>query len=247
MAVPPRQPYAGEYVFTAFSGTHQDAIRKGIHRLAEAPQRFGMEWKVPYLHIDPADVGRRYERLIRINAQSGKGGMAWVLEQDYGLELPRDLLPELGRAVQAEADRTGAEMSSERIYEIFIRTFVDVKGSVELTGYWPRPDETDPGTVQGDVTLTVNGHERRASAAGNGPVSAFVNALSAIGVDGFTVEGYQEQALGRGADARAVAYVPLRFDDGALRFGVGVDTNIEQAAVRAVVAGLNRRDETLRR
>ena len=235
-----RQPYSGQYVFTAFSGSHQDAIRKGMHKLDEAPGKFGTQWKVPYLHVDPADLGRRFERLIRINSQSGKGGMAWVLEQDYGLEVPKAMHPELGRAVQAYADEVAREITSQEVHRIFEAEFLRPEGPYELMGYWPNPDEHDPTQIHGQIRMRVGGVERTVTADGNGPISAFVHGLRELGATGFTVANYHEQAVGKGADARAVAYVPLRLDDDGVVFGVGTDTNIDQAAVRAIVAGLNR-------
>jgi 2-isopropylmalate synthase len=236
-----RAPYSGEYVFTAFSGSHQDAISKGMHRLAEAAEKFGMGWKVPYLHIDPADVGRRYERLIRINSQSGKGGVAWVLEQDYGLKTPKAMHPEIGAAVQHYADEVKREINSDEVYRLFRDEFMRPEGPFELVGYWPRPDEHDPTHIHGELRVKVNGVERLVKADGNGPISAFVHAMHKVCEIPFTVEDYDEQAVGKGADARAVAYVPLRFANGEVLYGVGTDTNIDQAAIRAIVAGLNRK------
>jgi len=240
MSVYYRQPYSGQYVFTAFSGSHQDAIRKGMRKLGEAPGQFGMRWKVPYLHVDPADLGRHYERLIRINTQSGKGGAAWVLEQDYGLDLPKAMLPELGAAVQRLADATGRELSSRQVFEAFEAEFVAPAGPYELVGFWPRPDDSDPRQIHGEVRIRVSGQERRVTADGNGPVSAFVHAMRELGAPAFDVDDYHEQAVDKGADAYAVAYVPLKLPDNGVVFGVGKDTNIGQAAVRAIVAGLNR-------
>ncbi len=235
-----RQPYAGEYAFTAFSGSHQDAINKGMHKLPEAPERFGMTWKVPYLHIDPADLGRRFERLIRINSQSGKGGIAWVLEQDFDIEVPRAMQPELGQYVQVYSESVGREISSEEVHQVFQDEFVSPKGPYELIGYWPRPDETDPTFIHGEVKVKVNGEVKQVEADGNGPISAFVNAINKIVEVDFTVDDYHEQAIGKGADAQALAYVPLKLAGNGVIFGVGADSNIDQAAVRAIVAGLNR-------
>lgn len=235
-----RQPYAGEYVFTAFSGSHQDAIRKGMAVRDKAAQMFGAGWKVPYLHIDPADLGRRYEKLIRINAQSGKGGVAWVLEQDYGLKTPKAMHPAIGQAVQKLSDRLGRELSSAEVHQAFRDEFVKPSGPYELVGYWPRPDDHDPTQIHGQVRMRVDGKEQTVEGDGNGPISAFVAAVRKLGVAQFTIEDYDEQALGKGADAVAVAYVPLRLADHSVVHGVGIDTNIDQAAVRAIVAGLNR-------
>ena len=235
-----RQPYAGELVFTAFSGSHQDAINKGLHRLPEAPAKFGVGWKVPYLHVDPADLGRRYERLIRINSQSGKGGIAWVMEKEYGLQIPKAMQPELGAAVQAFSDAAGREVSSAEVHELFDREFLHPAGPFRLVGYWPRPDEHDPTFIHGEVKVAVEGAERLLKADGNGPISAFVAAVRELLDVEFTVDDYHEQAVGHGANANAMAYVPLRLTDGTVCWGVGLDTNIDQAAVRAILAALNR-------
>ena len=236
-----RQPYAGEYVFTAFSGSHQDAIRKGMRRLNEAQGQFGVGWKVPYLHVDPADLGRRYERLIRINSQSGKGGVAWVLEQEYGLQLPKAMHWEIGAAVQELADRLGRELTAEDVHGVFQDQFVNPAGPYELMGYWPRPDKHDPTHIHGEIHIRINGREHSTTAEGNGPISAFVHGMLQLGAVTFAVEDYHEQAIGTGADAQAVAYVPLKLENGQVLFGVGVDTNIDQAAIRAIIAGINRK------
>ncbi len=235
-----RQPYAGSYAFTAFSGSHQDAINKGVHKLSEAPDRFGMGWKVPYLHIDPADLGRKFERLIRINSQSGKGGIAWVLEQDYGIEVPKAMQPELSQYVQGYSESVGREISADEVHTVFQTEFVSPEGPYELLGYWPRPDDKDPTFIHGEVKVKVNGDEKMVQADGNGPISAFVAAIRQVVDVDFTVDDYHEQAVGKGADAQALAYVPLKLAGNGVVFGVGADSNINQAAVRAIVAGLNR-------
>ena len=235
-----RQPYAGAYAFTAFSGSHQDAINKGVHKLSEAPERFGMGWKIPYLHIDPADLGRKFERLIRINSQSCKGGIAWVLEQDFGIEIPKAMQPELGRHVQSYSESVGREISADEVHTVFQNEFVSPEGPYELVGYWPRPDDNDPTFIHGEVKVKVNGEEKMVEADGNGPISAFVNAINQIVEVAFSVNDYHEQAIGEGADAKAMAYVPLEIPERGVVFGVGSDSNIDQAAVKAIVAGLNR-------
>ncbi|MBT8042490.1 MAG: 2-isopropylmalate synthase, partial [Pontiella sp.] len=235
-----RQPYAGSYAFTAFSGSHQDAINKGVHKLPEAPERFGMGWKVPYLHIDPADLGRKFERLIRINSQSGKGGIAWVLEQDFGVEIPKAMQPELSKYVQAYSESVGREISADEVHTVFQNEFVSPEGPYELIGYWPRPDDKDPTFIHGEVKVKVNGVEKTVEADGNGPISAFVAAIKQVVEVDFSVDDYHEQAIGKGADAQALAYVPLKLAGNGVIFGVGADSNIDQAAVRAIVAGLNR-------
>jgi 2-isopropylmalate synthase len=235
-----RQPYAGEYAFTAFSGSHQDAINKGMHRLGEAGEIFGMKWKVPYLHVDPADLGRSFERLIRINSQSGKGGIAWVLEQDYGIQIPKAMQPELREEVQAYSEEVSRELGADEVYQIFQDKFVNPDGPYKLVGYWPRPDDKDPTFIHGEVKLVIDGKEKSITADGNGPISAFVNAVNGLVEVDFSVDDYHEQAIGKGADAQALAYVPLKLKDNGVVFGVGSDSNIDQAAVRAVIAGLNR-------
>ena len=236
-----RAPYVGEYVFTAFSGSHQDAIRKGLNRIDEAPGKFGARWKVPYLHVDPTDLGRRYESLIRINSQSGKGGALWVLEQEFGLQPPKQMHPEIGAVIQRLSDRVGREVTASEVHQAFEEAFVRPGGPYVLKGFWPRPDDREPTLIHGEVHLAIDGVDQRATADGNGPLSAFVHALYKLGIEHFTVDNYHEQALGKGEDAQAVAYVPLKFKGDGTLFGVGLDTNIDQAAVRAIVAGLNRR------
>ncbi|MFP4105842.1 MAG: 2-isopropylmalate synthase [Phycisphaerae bacterium] len=237
-----RQPYAGEYVFTAFSGSHQDAIRKGMSEEGQqqAARNFGMRWKVPYLHVDPADLGREYEGLIRINSQSGKGGIVWVLEHEYGLQPPRPMHPQIGLAVQNLSDELSRELTSEEVYNAFMNEFVDPAGPYELLRYWPRPDDNDPTQIHGEIRIKVNGQEKHVSADGNGPISAFVNGIRTLVDLDFNIDDYDEEAIGKGADARAVAYVPLKLAGDGVVYGVGIDTNIDQAAVRAIVTGLNR-------
>lgn len=235
-----RQPYAGSYAFTAFSGSHQDAINKGVHKLKEAPDMFNMGWKVPYLHIDPADLGRKFERLIRINSQSGKGGIAWVLEQDFGIEIPKAMQPELSKYVQGYSEKVGREISADEVHQVFQSEFVAPEGPYELVGYWPRPDDQDPTFIHGEVKVKVNGEEKIIKADGNGPISAFVAAIRQVVDVDFTVDDYHEQAIDAGADAQALAYVPLKLEGNGVVFGVGEHANINQAAVRAIVAGLNR-------
>jgi 2-isopropylmalate synthase len=195
---------------------------------------------VPYLHIDPADLGRKFERLIRINSQSGKGGIAWVLEQDFGIEIPKAMQPELSTYVQAYSESVAREISSDEVHTVFNNEFVSPEGPFELVGYWPRPDDDDPTFIHGEVKVKVDGEEKTVAADGNGPISAFVNAIKNVVAADFSVEDYHEQAVGKGADAQALAYVPLKLKDDGVIFGVGADSNIDQAAVRAIVAGLNR-------
>ncbi len=235
-----RQPYSGEYVFTAFSGSHQDAIRKGINHQEGNKGLFNMDWKVPYLHVDPADLGSSFEGLIRINSQSGKGGVAWVLETDYGVTVPKLMQPELGKEVQKYSDEVGREITNNEIWNIFEQKFINPEGPYKLLKYWPRPNENEPTLIHGELKIEIDGSEKSIEANGNGPISAFVNCLREIGITGFKIDDFEEEAVGNGADAKAMAYVPIKLDEKTTIWGVGTDTNIDQAAVKAIIAGLNR-------
>ena len=163
-----------------------------------------------------------------------------MLEQDYDLDVPKAMHPDLGAAVQRYADQVHREITSSEVHQVFQDEFVNPPGPYELIGYWPRPDDSDPTRIHGEIRARVNGVEQSVSADGNGPISAFVHGMRELGAPHFTIEDYDEQALGKGAEAMAVAYVPLRRENGKTFFGVGIDTNIDQAAVRAVISGLNR-------
>ncbi len=237
-----RHPYAGELVFTAFSGSHQDAIRKGLNSRKKAEEFFHLGWKVPYLHIDPADIGRKYERLIRINSQSGKGGAVFILEQDFGFRPPKEMHPEIGDAMQAYADKKKKEITSEELYDIFRKNFIDVKGPYGLDEFHIISEEKSGENVCAKLSVTINGSKRVIEGEGNGPVSAAVHALKKHkDVIDFIINDFSEQSMGQTADATAVAYVSVkRSSDGKIFYGVGVHSNIEQAALRAVFAALNR-------
>ena len=224
--VHPRHPYAGELVFTAFSGSHQDAINKGMQALS------GEFWEVPYLTVDPRDVGRTFEAIIRVNSQSGKGGVAWVLRLEHGLELPKAMQPEFAKVVQGIAERTGAEVKADAIWAAFRREYLEQAGPYELVDA-----ETSPGGLR--VHLRVAGEAREMSAEGSGPIEAFVRILHDAGAAPFELVSFREHSLGTGADARAAAYVSLRRGD-AERFGVGLDANTTLASLRAVVSAANR-------
>jgi len=234
-----RHPYAGELVFCAFSGSHQDAIHKGLEHADELRQHFG-GWKIPYLHIDPKDIGRSYERFIRINSQSGKGGTAHVLKQDYGVELPRALLVELSAHVQRFADSVQREVQSREVWEVFLRTFVRQEAPVRLINYWPRPNAADPQVIEGEIHLDFRGTRQVLFGKAIGPIAAFVRAIQQLPIPAFVLQEYEEDAIGTTADAEAITFVRLdRPGDGAF-YGVGLGHNIDQAAVRAVVSSLNR-------
>ena len=234
LPVPPRHPYAGELVFTAFSGSHQDAIKKGLTALTKELNPY---WEVPYLPIDPADVGRQYEPIIRINSQSGKGGVAFVLEHSYGFELPKALAVEFSPVVQRITDATGEELAPEGILEAFLGEYF-VPGRFSLTDF----DVHREGKERCRITASLadGGDALNLEAVGNGPIDAFVHALRAhLGIS-LHVGGYSEHALGDGENAEACAYVQLRNAGGVTRFGVGRDEDIVAASLRAVVNGVNR-------
>lgn len=240
IAIHPRHPYAGELVFTAFSGSHQDAIHKGIARKEELSRHF-KGWKIPYLHIDPGAVGRAYERFIRINSQSGKGGIAHVMETDHRIVLPRWVQIDLARNVQAYADEVAKELSSEEVREIFQKSYIDHDQSIRLINYWPRPSEDDPTVIEGELHIDHGGEKLVLQSTGNGPISAFVHGLRQIdGLPRFVLDEYNEETMGPSVEAEAICFVRLRTEDPErAQIGVGTDKNIDQAAARAVMAALN--------
>jgi len=235
LPVHPRHPYAGALVFTAFSGSHQDAIHKGMKHMQQTD---GSHYEVPYLPIDPADVGRAYEPIIRINSQSGKSGVAHVLERDFGYRLPRELSIELSHSVQAVTDARRNELSAQEIRELFERDYFDARGPVvlESAGVERRSSGHDCTVV---ARVSWAGELRELRGTGNGPVQAFVAALGAIGGPVLEIADYAEHAAAPGADARAIAYVAVRAGD-AVRYGAGRDSDVVLAAFRAVVSGYNR-------
>ncbi|WBS05008.1 2-isopropylmalate synthase [Pseudoduganella sp. SL102] len=231
LPVHPRHPYVGDLVFTAFSGSHQDAIKKGF-----AKQQPGAEWEIPYLPIDPQDLGRSYDAVIRVNSQSGKGGMSYLLEQDYGLVLPRRLQIEFSRAVQAVADQTGLEITSDGIHEIFEREYLAQTSPYAYVSHKMVEDSSADESVQIDIGLLHRGGSLALQGGGNGPIDAFVDAL---GLD-IKLMDYHEHAIGHGANAKAACYVELRLDNGPTLFGAGIDSNIVTASFKAVLSAVNR-------
>lgn len=238
MPVHPRHPYAGELVFTAFSGSHQDAIHKGLSNRQELEKEFGA-WKIPYLHIDPADIGRSCDRFIRINSQSGKGGISHVLEAEYGIRLPRPVLVDFTKKVQSLADESARELESTEVWEQFRETYMKLDGTVSDVKYWPRPDPHDPGQIEGETHLTYEGEQYQLHAVSQGPISAFVKTLKQLPLPKFQLEYYEEDAIGTSAEAEAVSYVRLDDDADNYAYGVGFGPNIDQAAVRAITSALN--------
>ncbi|MFP5394155.1 MAG: 2-isopropylmalate synthase [Gammaproteobacteria bacterium] len=229
--VHPRHPWAGDLVYTAFSGSHQDAIKKGF-----AQQQPDALWEVPYLPIDPADLGRSYDAIIRVNSQSGKGGMAYLLEQEYGLALPRRLQIEFSRAVQKVADATGREIAAAEIHEIFQREYLDQAAPYAYGAHRLVEDSSRAEPVQIDIRVQHRQSELALQGGGNGPIDAFVNALGL----NIKLMDYHEHSIGSGANAKAACYVELRLDNGPTLFGAGIDSNIVTASFKAVLSAVNR-------
>jgi len=229
LPVHPRHPYAGDLVFTAFSGSHQDAIKKGF-----AKQQADAIWEVPYLPIDPADLGRSYDAVIRVNSQSGKGGMAYLLEQEYGLQLPRRLQIEFSRVVQRQADESGREINPADLHALFAREYLDQQEPYHYIAH--RMTEDSAHDVQLEVDVARHHAPQVFSGRGNGPIDAFVTAL---GLE-IRLMDYHEHAIGSGADARAACYVELRVGNGPTLFGVGIDSNIVTASFKSVLSAVNR-------
>jgi 2-isopropylmalate synthase len=237
MIIPERHPYVGELVYTAFSGSHQDAINKGMKAIRQANKPL---WEVPYLPIDPQDVGRTYEAIIRINSQSGKGGIAYVLQEDYGINLPRNLQVEFREEIQRITDEEGVELPSKRIYDRFIERYVSQPGArlkfVDHNTY-ADPEHRGQRVVAADIT--DNGEVKRIEGRGNGPIDGFINALSIyLGID-MSVEDYSEHSLQHGSNAAAISYVEMSHPTGKL-FGAGINTNIVAASLEAIVSAANR-------
>lgn len=231
LPVHPRHPYAGDLVFTAFSGSHQDAIKKGF-----AQQKADAIWEVPYLPIDPADLGRSYDAVIRVNSQSGKGGMAYLLEQEYGLQLPRRLQIEFSRVVQQLADSSGREIAAGDIHALFGREYLEQQTPWRYVSHRMTEDSTGEQPVQIEVTAQQERVQSVRRGVGNGPIDAFVNAL---GLD-IRLMDYHEHSIGSGANARAACYVELRVGNGPTLFGAGIDSNIVTASFHAVLSAVNR-------
>ncbi len=234
MTVPARQPYGGELVFTAFSGSHQDAIKKG---LAEWEKGGRPNWDVPYLTIDPADIGREYREVIRVNSQSGKGGVAYLLESEFGIELPKDMQREFGPIANDAVDRLGREVSGTELKAMFWREYIERAQPWQLQGF---ETESKNGVVKCRARLTRNGQPVEFSGEGNGPLAALVHGFTQVGVPRFEISNYSEHALSSGETAAAIAYIQIKTGEGKTKWGAGVDTNIELASVKAVLSALNR-------
>ncbi|RKX28024.1 MAG: 2-isopropylmalate synthase [Verrucomicrobia bacterium] len=239
MEVPPRLPYAGELVFTAFSGSHQDAINKGLSHQTGDPTEL---WEVPYLPIDPQDIGRNYRAIIRINSQSGKGGVAYVMDKTFGFQLPKGMHREFGQYISLIADQKGLEITQDEVYEAFMAEYINRDSPFSLDTFRTQTSETRQ--VQCWAKVRINASQAEVQGNGNGPIDAFVHALSTQGVRRFELISYSEHSLGSGADSQAVAYIEIRTGSGQSCYGAGIDTNIEIASINALLSALNRANAT---
>ncbi|MDA8925121.1 2-isopropylmalate synthase [Gammaproteobacteria bacterium] len=238
LPVHPRHPYAGDLVFTAFSGSHQDAIKKGLHALSQSNSP---EWAVPYLPIDPSDLGRSYEAVVRINSQSGKGGIAFILEKDHGLSLPRRLQINLSEKVQAVADQTGKEVISSEIWHVFEEQYLQVSGKFKLDNYSLSSSEDTAGIASDniEITLSIEGKPLIIYGTGGGPIEAFVSAINSHINESISVSDYHQHSVTSGSDAKAAAYIELTLR-GKNEWGAGMDGNTVKASFQAILAGLNK-------
>jgi len=232
LPVHPRHPYAGALVFTAFSGSHQDAIKKGM---AKMKKRHG-SWEVPYLPIDPADLGRDYDQIVRVNSQSGKGGVAFVLEQEYSIQMPREMQKDFGPIVTAYSDYKSRALPPQKIYELFEKTYINIKKPIELVWY----DETTNGDFSVTATVKVNGEEREIAGSGNGIVSAFCEALYGVADARFDIMNYNQHSLEHGSKSRAITYLQISDEKGTNYFGAGISSSTTKSSLLAVASAFNR-------
>ncbi len=237
MKINERQPYVGDLVFTAFSGSHQDAINKGF---AYARETGSDKWEIPYLPIDPADVGRQYEPIIRINSQSGKGGAAFIMQNNFGYELPKAMHPEFGALVKAECDKLGRELSPKELMEVFTRNYIDIEQKLWLVRHVITNVDHEKATFRGIIHLVKENKDLEIYGEGNGPIDAFFKALKTIGIRGFEFVNYSEHAISEGSDSRAISYIELKTPAGKHVFGVGISHGIFKASVRGIICAINR-------
>jgi 2-isopropylmalate synthase len=237
LPVHPRHPYGGDLVFTAFSGSHQDAINKGFKSLEASNSKV---WEVPYLPIDPADLGRSYEAIIRINSQSGKGGIAYILKSDYGIDMPRLLQVEFSKRIQQIADETGKEIQPALIWDTFRKEYLENTSPVEFDSHTTVPDSAHPDVRLLDAKVTFNGKPATISGRGNGPIAGYVDALGKNCGIQIRVRDYHQHATGAGSDAQAVSFIEAETAGGKVLWGVGMDSNIVAASLKAVTSAANR-------
>lgn len=252
MQVPPRHPYAGELVFTAFSGSHQDAINKGKMYMEESETD---KWEVPYLPIDPADVGREYEPIIRINSQSGKGGTAFILANDYGIKMPKAMHPEFGAVVQKACDEKGKELKNTEVFELFQKEYRNVCGPYRLINYKISEEKNENNYLtsvhfSGEIRYKTN-EPVKIEGTGSGPIGAFCQAMNTVGLTGYEFVDYSEHAIAVGSDSKAISYIHLKNPQGKDVFGIGVSHNISYASMKGIICAINRdqadtmRDDTM--
>ena len=238
MKINERQPYIGELVFTAFSGSHQDAINKGMKYMKETDSDY---WEVPYLPIDPADVGRQYEPIIRINSQSGKGGAAFVMNHNFGFDLPKKMHSEFGALVQAECERVERELTSKELYKVFEDNYINHKKKYDLMEHKLYDENGDKVTFIGTIRMdNIEGHDIAITGTGNGPIDAFFNALKGVGINNYEFLSYSQHAISSGSDSKAVSYIQLKTPRGNDIFGVGIDHNVNFASILGVLNAINR-------
>lgn len=239
MEVPPRHPYGGDLVFTAFSGSHQDAIKKGMDLRAGLDERVA-PWEVPYLPIDPHDIGRTYEAIVRINSQSGKGGVAYVMSRDFGLEMPKAMHPEMGTIINRIADSLGRELSPREIYDSFVQEYLNAKRPIELVSTSFTARNGGGHDVACKARVRHEGREMDISGTGNGPIDSFAHAMETAGWKDFQLTDFHEHAVGTGTGTEAIAYIQIELRDGRRFYGAGVDTNINLAGIKALVSAYDR-------
>lgn len=239
MKINPRQPYIGELVFTAFSGSHQDAINKGTQYMKESGTEY---WEIPYLPIDPADVGRQYEPIIRINSQSGKGGAAFVMSHNFDYDLPKKMHPEFSKLVQAKCEELGRELIPKELFEVFTENYLEHKQKYVLTTrkiYEESENGKDYVHFRGKMKIDGN-EEVILKGTGNGPIDAFFNAIKTVGINKYKFISYSQHAISEGSDSKAVSYIELKKPDGKNIFGIGIDSNVNVASVLGVLNAINR-------
>ena len=239
MKIDPRQPYIGELVFTAFSGSHQDAINKGHQYMKESGTEY---WEIPYLPIDPADVGREYEPIIRINSQSGKGGAAFVMSNTFGYDLPKRMHPEFSKLVQAKCEELERELIPKELYEVFEKNYLEHPMKYRLTRrkiYEESENGRDYVHFKGRMKIDDDS-EVILQGTGNGPIDAFFNALKSVGIDQYQFISYSQHAISQGSDSKAVSYIELKKHDGKNIFGIGIDSNVNVSSVLGVLNAINR-------
>ena len=240
MSVHERHPYGGDLVFTAFSGSHQDAIKKGMDLRQKDGDTDEVHWQVPYLSIDPRDLGRSYEAIIRINSQSGKGGVAYILSREFGLDLPKKMHIEIGGIVNDKADAESKELNAQDVYQIFQNEFLNKKSPLSLLSYSTKEDSQNSENLIIEAKILFDGEEIELNGSGNGPINAFVHALDNNGLKKFKLTDYRQHSIGEGSATRSATYIQLKNESGILRYGCGIDSSIEKSGLLALVSAINR-------